>query len=182
MRLEVSDGDLARQAAAGDRAAFAALLNRHYDLIFRVAFRFSGHRQDAEDLTQEICLQLAQKISGWEGQAKLTTWLYRVIVNACHDRRRRDATYSRAAAGWGEVELSARQAASEQAEAQDWLGAALAEMPPTLRDTAALTVGEDLTHAQAGEILGVSEGTISWRMAEVKKHLRAMAQKEMTDG
>ncbi|MBW4709996.1 RNA polymerase sigma factor [Roseobacter sp. YSTF-M11] len=180
--MQVSDAELAHQAAAGDRAAFGALIHRHYDLIFRVAFRFSGHRQDAEDLTQEICIGLARKIAQWHGQAQLKTWLYRVIVNACHDKRRRDATQAKAALGWGERELALRQAASEEAAAQDWLWSAMGGLSPVLRDTAALTVGEDLTHAQAGEILGVSEGTISWRMSEVKKHLRDLAQKETADG
>ncbi len=51
-------------------------------------------------------------------------------------------------------------------------------LPQELRDTLALTLEEEMTHREAGEVLGVSEGTISWRMAEVKKHLRALHEKE----
>ena len=51
-------------------------------------------------------------------------------------------------------------------------------LPPELRETVALTLGEDLTQAQAAEVMGLSEGTIAWRMSEVKRHLREMATEE----
>jgi RNA polymerase sigma-70 factor (ECF subfamily) len=54
----------------------------------------------------------------------------------------------------------------------------MAGLSPELRDTLALTLADGMTHKQAGEVLGVSEGTISWRMAEVKKHLRALHEQE----
>jgi RNA polymerase sigma-70 factor (ECF subfamily) len=60
----------------------------------------------------------------------------------------------------------------------DWLTTAMQRLSPELRDTVALVLGEDLTQSQAGEILGVSEGTIAWRMSEVKKRLRAMAAED----
>jgi RNA polymerase sigma-70 factor (ECF subfamily) len=66
----------------------------------------------------------------------------------------------------------------EAREAQDWLTTAMNRLPPDLRDTVALTLGEDMTQADAASVLGVSEGTIAWRMSEVKKRLRAMAAQE----
>ena len=56
--------------------------------------------------------------------------------------------------------------------------AAMARLSDELRDTVALTLGEGLSQAEAGEVLGVSEGTVAWRMSEVKKKLRALAQEE----
>ncbi len=56
----------------------------------------------------------------------------------------------------------------------------MTRLSPELRDTVALVLGEELTQAQAGEVLAVSEGTIAWRMAEVRKRLRAMAAEEAT--
>ena len=65
-----------------------------------------------------------------------------------------------------------------QAEAPDWLAQAMTELSPELRDTVALVLGEEMTQAEAGVVLGVSEGTIAWRMSEVKKRLRAMARED----
>ncbi|MEX0970530.1 MAG: RNA polymerase sigma factor [Paracoccaceae bacterium] len=176
--METSDEDLAQAAAGGDRAAFALLLERHYNRILGLAFRLCGRRADAEDLTQDICAALPAKLANWRGQARFTTWLYRVVVNATHDARRRAATRAKAANGWGDWEKSRRAAQTEAAEAQDWLQAAMAQLGDDLRDTLALTLGEDLTQAEAAEVLGVSEGTIAWRISDAKKKLRAMAAEE----
>ncbi len=179
MRMKTGDEDLARAAAGGDRDAFAVLLSRHYDALFRVCFRLTGLRAQAEDLTQDICLALPAKLRGFRGEAKFTTWLYRIAVNAAHDRRRRAATRARAAGGWGDWERARRAETAETAEALDWLHAAMAALPEDLRDTAALTLGDEMTHAEAAEALGISEGTVSWRLSEIRKRLRAMRDKEL---
>lgn len=176
--MATQDDDLARAAAAGDRAAFAALLSRHYDRLFGFAFRLLGNRAEAEDMTQDICAALPAKLAGFRGDARFTTWLYRVAVNAAHDRRRRAATRAKAADGWGDWEINRREALREDAAAQDWLVQAMTALPGELRDTVALVLGEDLTQAEAGQVLGLSEGTIAWRMSEVKKHLRALRAEE----
>jgi RNA polymerase sigma-70 factor (ECF subfamily) len=67
---------------------------------------------------------------------------------------------------------------AEERAAADWLGRALRALPEELRDTAVLVVGEDLTQGEAAEVLGVAEGTVAWRMSEVKKRLRALVAKE----
>jgi RNA polymerase sigma-70 factor (ECF subfamily) len=86
--------------------------------------------------------------------------------------------HARVAVSWGEVELARRAEAEEAAMAMDWLQRAMSELPEDLRDTMALVLDDDVTHAAAGEVLGVSEGTISWRVSEVKKRLRAMKEAE----
>ncbi|SEW03444.1 RNA polymerase sigma-70 factor, ECF subfamily [Aliiroseovarius sediminilitoris] len=172
------DEELAAAAVTGDRAAFAALLSRHYDRLFAFTFRMMGNRADAEDLTQDICAALPAKLKGFRAEARFTTWLYRIAVNAAHDRRRRAATHARAADGWGDWEVNRRAAIREETEAQDWLTQAMTALPDELRDTVALVLGEELTQAQAGDVLGLSEGTIAWRMSEVKKRLRAMRAEE----
>ena len=177
MRMNSSDEDLAKAASGGDTAAFSALLHRRYDSLFALAFRLTGSRAEAEDLTQDICAALPAKLVGFQGQSRFTTWLYRVAVNAAHDRRRRQLSHGRAAEGWGDWEIARRAEASETAEQVDWLMAAMAQLAPYLRDTLALVLDE-LTHAEAAEVLGVSEGTISWRVSQAKKQLAAMRAKE----
>lgn len=177
MRMGTSDESLAFAAANGDAAAFSSLVERHYDGLFRLAFRLTGARAEAEDLTQDICAALPAKLDGFRGSAKFTTWLWRVAVNAAHDRRRRAATHARHADGWGDWEKNRRAANDDAAEAADWLEQTMRALPDDLRDTLALVLDER-THAETAQILGVSEGTISWRISEAKKHLRALRMSE----
>lgn len=178
MRMSVTDEALALAAAGGDGKAFAALLERRYDGLFGLCFRLTGSRAEAEDLTQDICAALPAKLAGYRGEARVSTWLYRVAVNAAHDRRRRAASHAKAAGGWGDWEVDRRAAAAETAERVDWLESAMRALPPDLRDTLALLLGDEVTHAEAAEVLGVSEGTISWRVSEAKKCLRALHVEE----
>ncbi len=158
MRMTTSDENLAKAAAKGDANAFATLLARHYDLVFRLAFRLTGQADRAEDLTQDICAALPVKIKGFRAQAKFTTWLYRVVVNAAEDARRRRASHEKAAAGWGDVEQMRRAESAETTEAMDWLQRAMRSLPQELQDTLALTLEDEMTHAEAAQVLGVSEG------------------------
>ncbi len=178
MLMDTPDETLASAAASGDRSAFGVLVTRHYDRIYGLAYRLTGSRAEAQDLAQDICAALPVKLRGWRGEARFTTWIYRVVMNAAHDQRRRQATRSRAASGWGDWEIARQDEIATQAEALDWLTTAMARLAPELRDTVALVLGEELTQAEAGAVLGLSEGTIAWRMSEVKKRLRAMAAEE----
>lgn len=177
MRMDVSDESLAQAAAEGDADAFLVLLERRYDGVFRLAFRLTGVRAEAEDLTQDICAALPAKLQGFQGSARFTTWLWRVVVNAAHDRRRRNAARAKYAEGWGDWEVDRRAANAETAEALDWLTQAMRTLPADLRDTLALVL-DDVSHAEAAEILGVSAGTVGWRVSEAKKHLRALRASE----
>ncbi len=178
MLMDTSDETLAEAAQRGDRDAFASLVARQYDRIFGLAYRMTGSRAEAEDLAQDICMALPAKLASYRRTARFTTWLYRVTVNAAHDRRRRAATRARAADGWGDWELARQADMAEGAAAQDWLAGAMARLSPELRDTVALTLGEELSQAEAAEVLGLSEGTVAWRMSEVKKRLRDVARAE----
>ena len=180
MRMMTSDEDLAEAAANGDGQAFASLLDRHYDRLFAFCFRLTGARAEAEDLTQDICAALPAKLASYQRRARVTTWLYRVAVNAAHDRRRKRATYVKATNGWGDWELGRTAANHETSEQIDWLTAAMNQLNDDLRDTLALVL-DDMTHAEAAEVLGVSEGTISWRISEAKKALRAIKEKEAAE-
>ncbi|MEM9049457.1 MAG: RNA polymerase sigma factor [Pseudomonadota bacterium] len=176
--MVTSDEDLAQAAARGDSAAFAVLVRRHYDGIFRLAWRLLGNRADAEDIAQEVCTALPRKLQRFDARAKLSTWLHRVVLNAVRDHLRRQAVRNRAAQGWGEVTAFRAAEAAETRAALDWLSGAMSSLAPDLRETAALVLGEDLSHAEAGAVLGVSAGTVSWRMSAVRKAVRARAAAE----
>ena len=178
MRMECSDETLATAAAGGDGEAFRILLERRYDQLFALAFRLTGSRAEAEDLTQDVCASLPAKLRGFRADSRFSTWVYRVVVNAAHDRRRRNAAHQRAASGWGDWEMSQRAEQSETRDRLDWLITAMRALPPDLRDTLALIIDGELTHAQAAKVLGISEGTVSWRLSEARKKLRAIAREQ----
>ncbi len=176
--METSDETLVELATQGNGEAFGDLLRRHYDSIYRIAFRVMGSREDAEDLAQEVCASLPKKLKSFAGRAKFTTWLHQITINAARDLIRRKQAARRKADGWGEVEILRRDEAAQTQAELDWLTTAMNAMSDDLRETVALVLGEEMTHAEAGEILGISEGTVSWRMSEVKKTLRDMARDE----
>ena len=178
MRMKTSDHNLVKAANQGDGDAFSALLSRHYDVIHRVAFRMLGSAADADDLTQDVCANLPFKLRSFRNDANFTTWLYRLVVNAVTDRFRKQATYRRVLAGWGEFHRMQQDEAVQSKNELAWLSRAMSSLPDDLRQTVALVLGEELTHAQAGQLLQISEGTVSWRMSEVKKALRAVARDE----
>lgn len=176
--MEMDDGDLIEAISKGDPSAFEALLVRHYDLIFRLAFRTLGLRDAAEDLTQEICASLPNRLQGFRRDARFTTWLYRVVSNAAIDQIRRAKSHQKAALGWGDVERDRQAQLAEAKTEREWLHQAMRQLNPDLRQTLALVVGEGLSHGETAEILEVSEGTISWRMSEIKKALQTLHMDE----
>lgn len=178
MRMETDDNALALAAGEGDRAAFAALIDRHYDRIFRFAWRLTGAADQAEDLAQDVSILLARRIRQFRGDAKFTTWLYQVTLNAARDAGRRNATRCKAMDRYAEDLDRSMAEDRDRATSAEWLQTALATLRDDWRETAALVVGEGLTQAEAGEALGISEGTVAWRMTEVKKALTAFAEAE----
>jgi len=166
---------MALAAGRGDRAAFEALISRHYDGIFRLAWRVLGDRAEAEDVTQEVCIRLARTIDGFRADAKFRTWLHSITLNVARDAMRRRATRVKAAQGFAEADAMARgEAAASRAEGE-WLEETLQRLKPELRETAALILGEEMTQAEAAATLGVAEGTIAWRMSELKRALKTAA-------
>ena len=172
------DDALARRAAAGDGEAFGALLERHYDRIYRVGVRVLGDADEAADLAQDVCIALPAKLASYRGRSQFTTWLYRVVVNAARDVLRRRAARQRGERGYAELDALMRdQAAARECESS-WLRQALSRLSDEQRVTVFLVLEEGLRHAEAGAVLGVSEATVSWRMHEVRKRLRALAAGE----
>jgi RNA polymerase sigma factor (sigma-70 family) len=166
-----ADGDLVAAAVAGDRDAFEALLRRHYDRVHGLAWQLTGSRADADDVAQDVCCVLVEKIASFRGEAKFTTWLTGITFNACRDFRRRRRSFG------GMIErltvIAGLTQAPDGRDAYDavWLKSAITRLKPALRDTAVLVAGQQLTHAEAAQILGVSENTVAWRMHEVRRML-----------
>ena len=162
MDMKIDDNQLAAKAATGDAEAFQHLLERHYDSVYRIAFRFSGLREDAEDLAQDVCTSLAHKIRSFRGESQFSTWLYRVVMNAARDAHRKRATAVKATKAYTEASQLERgeQAAANKDAA--WLYDALEEVSSDLKETAILVLAEGFNHAEAAHILDIKESTVSW--------------------
>jgi RNA polymerase sigma factor (sigma-70 family) len=163
------DADLVAAAAAGSREAFEALLRRHYDRIHGLAWQLTGSRSDADDVAQDVCLALVEKIGSFRGEAKFSTWLTGITFNACRDWRRRRRTLG-AVIDRLAVLAGIADAPGDPYDAV-WVKSAVARLKPALRETVVLIAGQQLTHAEAAEILGVAENTVAWRMHEARRIL-----------
>lgn len=166
-----SDASLVAAAVASDRAAFEALLRKHYDRVHGLAWQLTGSRADADDIAQDVCCTLVEKLSTYRGEAKFSTWLAGITFNAARDLRRR-----RRSLGGMVDKLAVLTGLAQPPDGRDaydaiWLSSAIARLKPALRDTAVLVAGQQLTHAEAAEVLGVAENTVAWRMHEVRRIL-----------
>lgn len=165
------DTELVAAAQAGGRAAFEALLRRHYDRIHGLAWHLTGSRADADDVAQEVCCALVTRMSSYRGEAKVKTWLCGVVTNASRDCLRRRRRLGGLVERLAVIAGLARQPDGRDLHDVMWLRSAVARMKPDMRETAALVAGQQLTHAEAAAILGISEATVSWRMHELRKKL-----------
>jgi RNA polymerase sigma-70 factor (ECF subfamily) len=177
-----SDHELAALAAAGDRDAFERLLRRHYERIHRLAWRLTGSVADAEDVAQDVCCKLVEKIDTFKGEAKFTTWLTGIVVNTCRDRHRRGSAIMRLTQHLGMAALLSPSPDGRDLHARAWLASALARLDPALRATIVLVAGEDMSHAEAANALGVAESTVSWRMRQARRLLAAEPEEEADHG
>ena len=180
MRMDdISDNSLAFQAAAGDAEAFAELLERHYDRIYRVSARvLFGEGELAADVAQEVCLKLQDKLAKFRGDSQFTTWLYRIVVNTAYDALRDKSVRQRIERNYAETVALSQTSPSSESDDSAWLYMALSQLSDKLRSTVFLVLEEELTHSEAGKVLQIPEKTVSWRMHEVRKQLRAMAASE----
>jgi len=169
-----SDTELINRANNADAIAFAMLLERHYDLLYRVALRSVGNRQDAEDIAQDICLGLPKKLTLFQGNSKFTTWLYQITLNECRDFIRRSTRSAKKYQDFIEVSALFSAESAERKKALKWAYFAISSLTEPLRETAILVVIEGLTHAEVGQILEIKESTVSWRMMKVKIKLKAL--------
>ena len=160
---------LIRRAQSGDVSSFAELLDRHYDTIYRIAWKWSGHRANAEDIAQQSCIKLASSLAQFRFQAAFTSWLYRLVISCAQDWQRSQARHDHDA--MPEVENAGELSPAEDRIYLTQLLERLSELGEGMKEAALLVHAEGLSHAEAGAILGVSESTISWRVHTIRKHL-----------
>lgn len=174
----LSEPALLAACVAGDGDAFGEAVRRHRDRLWAVALRTLGDREEAADALQDGLLNAYRAVLAgrFRGDAALTTWLHRVVINACLDRVRRRQTRPRPADGVdSDVEALAEPLAvgdvgGDVADRLD-LAAALATLPLEQRVAVVLVDMQGLAVRDAALVLGVAEGTIKSRCARGRARL-----------
>ncbi len=172
-----SDDDLMRAAGAGDRAAFGKLVSRHLQRMAAVAGRITGNRGDAEEIVQEAFLRAWLKAPTWraqgtQGSAAFGTWLGRVVVNLCLDRKRRavaaplDAAVDVADPAPDAFVMTAR------GETGARVAAAIDTLPERQRAAIVLCHYEGMSNFEAAAMLDVSVGALESLLVRARKTLR----------
>ena len=183
-----TDAALLARHVAGDHDAFGELVSRHRDRLWAVALRTLGDREEAADALQDALVSAFRSAHTFQGRSAVTTWLHRIVVNACLDRARRSATRrtrpldqepaQEALLGLDEgADVSA-----ERGELRRELRAALATLPEDQRAALVLVDMQGYPVAEAAAVLGVPVGTVKSRCARgrarllpLTEHLRAAA-------
>ncbi len=170
-----SDLDLVRAHAAGDPDAFSELVRRHRDRLWAVALRTLGDREEAADALQEAFISAFRAAASFRGDSAVTTWLHRIVVNACLDRVRRRATkpvVPLPEAGPGEP-AEPRDAMGER-DLKIAIDQALAQLPIEQRSAIVLVDVHGYSVAEAAVILDTAEGTVKSRCSRGRGRLAVL--------
>jgi RNA polymerase sigma-70 factor (ECF subfamily) len=174
------DGELVDRWLAGDEVAFESLVRRHERRVFALALRLLGSREDAEDVAQEAFLNLHRSGHRFRREARFSTFVYRVTVNAALNRRRSlgrrrarlEALRQQQAFGEGLPYAPDPEKSALGGELGAALEQAIQELGDTLRPPLVLHDVEGLPYAEISHILGLPEGTVKSRIHRARHALR----------
>ncbi len=154
-------------------AAFHTLVDRYHRRVFAVCHMVLSTAGDAEDATQETFLKLARNAASFRGEAKLSTWLYRVARNVCTDHVRHDARRpSTPVAEVGDLaEAPVAQDTSAGTDAAVTVRAALDQLDPLSRQLLVLVAVEGLSYAEAAAVHDLATGTVKSRVSRARARL-----------
>ncbi len=170
---EYSNEQLARKAANGDGKAFELLVEGNYDMIFRVAYKWCGNKEDAEDIAHDACIKISNNIDNFRGDCAFSTWIYRLVVNVAKDFHKSNSRKQNRESAYVELNVieNSKPSGEDNIMVRE-LMKAVHSLKPKIRDAILLVYSEELNHAEAAEILDCSEKTISWRVFKGKKQLK----------
>ncbi|CAN5250149.1 sigma-70 family RNA polymerase sigma factor [soil metagenome] len=193
------DGELEQKLVdrliARDERAFSELVRAYDRRVFALVFRMLGNRAEAEDLAQEVFIQVFKAIGNFRGDSKLSTWIYRIAINLCKNR----AKYLRVRHSGEQDELEevaervplgdARNANVGQIERPDEMVAgkqvelivqrAIAQVEESFRECLVLRDVEELSYEEIGEITGLPPGTVKSRIFRARAQLKEIVEREL---
>lgn len=173
---------LIQQAAAGDTAAFEALVLRYQTQVYSLAYRMVGKEADAQDLAQEAFVRAWRALDSFQFSSQFSTWLYRLTSNICID-------FLRSQKKRKHISLTVLQDDEQQqwdmpdrrplpeelmimTQEQEALAKAIATLDPEYRQVLILRIVNDCSYQQISEIMGIREGTVKSRLSRAREQLR----------
>ena len=179
-----SDEELVARSRGGDLDSFNQLVVRWERPIYALAYRVIGREEDARDVAQETFLRAFRALSGFKGQAKFSSWLYRITLNLCRDwiRRERRTPVAQAPEGVDLIELAGETEPSESVEAlvsrrelSRVVARAMAALPEDQRTAIILKEYHGLTFQEIADLLDCPLSTVKTRLYQgltvLRKHL-----------
>lgn len=186
-----ADTDLIARAAAGDFAAFQALVERHRAMVYRVAYQFAGNHHDAEDIAQDVFIKVYRSLDRFRRDSQLTSWMYRIVMNACIDHRRRHRPGVAAPFGdEAEQKMLNTPAATPDPEERAYAGelgrvleTEIGRLPHGQRIVFVMRHHQGMKLCEIAEALGLAEGTVKRQLhAAVHRLRQALAHANITAG
>lgn len=169
--LTLEDSRLAERARDGDQRAFAELVRRHQDQVFRFVLRMTDSRDEAMDLTQDTFMKAWLALPRWQPQARLRTWLFQIARNGALDLLRRRGVVEFVPID-EDLEVPANAPAPDEwldiRQRYGLLDETLRQLPVDHREILLLREVEDLSYAEIATTLGIQEGTVKSRIARAR--------------
>jgi RNA polymerase sigma-70 factor, ECF subfamily len=176
-----SDYDLTQASANGDMVAFEMLYERHHRRVYSLCLRMVANATEAEDLSQEVFVQLFRKVGSFRGESAFTTWLHRLTVNHVLMHFRKKGVRLEKTTDEGEISEMQDfiQAVTERPRFIDRiaLDKAIADLPPGYRTVFVLHDVEGFEHEEVAAMLGVSVGTSKSQLHKARMRLRDLINK-----
>lgn len=179
---EPSDYELAQRSAGGDTSAFEVLYRKHYRRVYALCLRMMSNPVEAEDMTQEVFLQLFNKIGMFRGESAFTTWLHRMTVNQVLMHFRKKSTRSELLTDEGETPVQIVKGTENPGTMpiidRISLERALKQLPPGYRTVFVLHDIEGYEHYEISNMLGIAEGTSKSQLHKARLKLRQLIRQQ----
>jgi RNA polymerase sigma-70 factor (ECF subfamily) len=158
----------------GDHEAFEALVQCYQKMIHSLTYRMTGSLADGDDLAQDTFIQAFRQLHTYRGESKFSSWLYRIGINLCLNWKKSRQRQQKAHEAYGKnLETESTPDGRRAQQVQE----ALLKLHPKQRAAIVLTVYDGLNHAEAAEVLGCSETTVSWRIFAARTKLKKLLSK-----
>jgi RNA polymerase sigma-70 factor (ECF subfamily) len=194
---EENEGAFVARLIARDESAFNELVITYERRVFALVFRMLGRREEAEDLAQEVFVQVFKAIDQFRGDSKLSTWIYRIAVNLCKNRtkylsRRHASDQDDVDAMADRAPLSAAKGVSvgdiarpdelvEGMQLEVIVKRAISAIDPEFREVLILRDVEDMSYEEIAAVTGLADGTVKSRIHRARAQLKSLVEKAMGD-
>lgn len=169
---------LIERCRAGDERAFAELVDAYKDLVYGMVWRLARDRSQVDDLAQEVFLKVHRGLPYFRGEARLSTWIYRIVMNVCSQakaRRPREVSLDDERGG-RPIELRRNDTAFGEMELRDRLEKAIAKLPEHYRVLIAAHHLRGVQYEALAETLGIPLGTVKTHLHRAKRQLRELLE------